>query len=193
MFGALFEGLKFAFKKVTKLSIPYFSLEENDLRFKITSDYSFKYPISNIETKTRHDAYVLDAYTLKTKEIYIEYIHTYSDATWNGQAFGHFLSLLKENIGAKRFELVDNYEFSHYQFQTYFVDGSYYLNVVYLYEMNKDIFVIDKKYSLFQALLKNFKKDYEYSFDEKFNLDLDFNFSLVKKNSINNYFRVTSS
>jgi len=106
VFGALFEGLKFAFKKVTKLSIPYFSLEENDLRFKITSDYSFKYPISNIETKTRHDAYVLDAYTLKTKEIYIEYIHTYSDATWNGQAFGHFLSLLKKNIGAKRFELL---------------------------------------------------------------------------------------
>jgi len=59
--------------------------------------------------------------------------------------------------------------------------------------MNKDIFVIDKKYSLFQALLKNFKKDYKFSFDEKFNLDLDFNFSLVKKNSINNYFRVTSS
>ena len=193
MFGALFEGLKFAFKKVTKLSIPYFSLEENDLRFKITSDYSFKYPISNIETKTRHDAYVLEAYTLKTKELYIEYIHTYQDTTWNGQALGHFISLLKDNIGAKKFDLVDNYEFSHYQFQTYFVDGSYYLNVVYLYEMNKDIFVIDKKYSLFQALLKNFKKDYKFSFDEKFNLDLDFNFSLVKKNSINNYFRVTSS
>ncbi|QKF72918.1 hypothetical protein AFAEC_0736 [Aliarcobacter faecis] len=193
MFGALFEGLKFIFKRVTKLSIPYFSLEENDLKFKITSEYSYKFPISNIETKTRHDAYVVDAYTLKTKEIYVEYIHIYYDASWNGQALGHFLSLLKENIFAKNFDLVDSYEFNHYEFRTYFVDNSYYLNIIYLYENSKEIFIIDKKFSLFQGLLRNFKKNYTFTFDEKFNLDLDFSFSLVKKNATNNYFKVTSS
>ena len=193
MFGALFEGFKFAFKKVTRLSIPYFSLEENDLKFKITSDYSFKYPISNIETKTRHDAYVLEAYTLKTKELYIEYIHTYQDTTWNGQALGYFISLLKDNIGAKKFELVDNYEFSHYEFKTYFVDNEYYINVIYLYENSKEVFIVDKRYSLFEPLLRNFKKNYSFNFHEEFNLDLDLNFSLVKKNSVNNYFRVTTS
>ncbi|WP_198305741.1 hypothetical protein [Arcobacter vandammei] len=193
MFGALFEGLKFIFKRVTKLSIPYFSLEENDLSFKISSDYSFKYPISNIETKTRHDAYVVEAYTLKTNELYIEYINTYYDTSWNGQALGYFLSLLKDDIGAKKIDLVDSYEFSHYEFRTYFVDNSYYLNIIYLYENSKEIFIIDKKYSLFQSLLRNFKKDYSFNFDEKFNLDLNFTFSLVKKNAINNYFRVTSS
>ena len=193
MFGALFEGLKFAFKKVTKLSIPYFSLEENDLRFKISSDYSYKFPVSNIETKTRHDAYVLDAYTLKTNELYIEYIHTYQDTMWNGQAFGHFLSLLKENIKASSFELVDNYEYSHYEFKTYFVDKKYYLNIIYLYENSKEIFIVDKRDRLFSALLRNFKKDYHFDFEDKFNLDLNLSFSVVKKNATNNYFRVTSS
>ncbi len=193
MFGALFEGLKFAFKKVTKLSIPYFSLEENDLRFKISSDYSYKFPVSNIETKTRHDAYVLDAYTLKTNELYIEYIHTYQDTMWNGQAFGHFLSILKDDIKASSFELVDNYEYSHYEFKTYFVDKKYYLNIIYLYENSKEIFIVDKRDRLFSALLRNFKKDYHFDFEDKFNLDLNLSFSVVKKNATNNYFRVTSS
>lgn len=193
MFGALFEGLKFAFKKVTKLSIPYFSLEENDLRFKITSDYSFKYPISNIETKTRHDAYVLDAYTLKTKELYLEYIHTYENTTWSGASFGYFLSILKDEVAAKKFELVDNYEFSHYEFKTYFVDDTYYLNTIYLYDGNKEIFIVDKRYLLYEALIRNFKKDYSFKFEEKFNLDLDLNFSLTKQNGLNNYFKVSSS
>ena len=68
MLNALYNALKYIFKKVTKLSIPYFSLEENYLKFKITSEFSFKFLLSNIETKTRHDAYVLDAYNLKTKD-----------------------------------------------------------------------------------------------------------------------------
>lgn len=193
MFGALFEGLKFAFKKVTRLSIPYFSLEENDLKFKISTEHSFKYPISNIETKTRHDAYVIEAYTLKTKEIYIEYIQPYQDVSWNGQALGYFLSLLKENIGAKKFDLVDNYEFSHYEFKTYFVDNEYYINVIYLYENSREIFVVDKKISLFEPLLKNFRRNYSFNFPKKFKEDLDLTFSLVKNNSINSYFRVSNS
>ena len=75
MIEALFKVLKFIFKRVTKLSIPYFSLEENIFKFRITSEYIFDFPISNIETKTRHDAYVLDAYTLKTKENPLNLFH----------------------------------------------------------------------------------------------------------------------
>ena len=50
MLNALYNALKYIFKKVTKLSIPYFSLEENYLKFKITSEFSFKFLLSNIET-----------------------------------------------------------------------------------------------------------------------------------------------
>lgn len=63
--GIIRELLGSFFKTITKLSRPYFSLEENELKFKINSDDFFKFPISNVETKTRHDSYVLEAYTLK--------------------------------------------------------------------------------------------------------------------------------
>ena len=82
MLNALYNALKYIFKKVTKLSIPYFSLEENYLKFKITSEFSFKFLLSNIETKTRHDAYVLDAYNLKTKDIYINKNNTGRFPNW---------------------------------------------------------------------------------------------------------------
>ena len=67
---------KSLFKKIKKLSRPYFSLEENELKFKIDSDTFYKFPILNIETKTRYDSYILDAYTLKADNIHLEYIHT---------------------------------------------------------------------------------------------------------------------
>ncbi|AXK47985.1 hypothetical protein CRU87_07765 [Aliarcobacter trophiarum LMG 25534] len=193
MFDNIIKFLKFVFKRVTKLSIPYFSLGENNLRFKITSEFIYKYPLSSMETKTRYDSYVISAYTLKMDDLYLEYIETYVDTTWSGDAFSLFISLLKDEISAKRFDLVEEYIYPHYVFRTYFVDNSYYLNLVFIYENSKNIFIIDKKESLFTPLLRSFMKTYDFDFKNKFNNNLDFNFSLVKKNAINNYFRVTSS
>lgn len=193
MFGALFEGLKFAFKKVTKLSIPYFSLEENDLRFKITSDYSFKYPISNIETKTRHNSYVLETYTLKTDDLYIEYIHTETSVTWNGQAFSFFLNLIKQDLKIKDMKLLEKKEFSHYEFLTYEINDDYILNFIYIYEISKEIFIIDFKGELYENLLRNFQKDYKYKYEKKEHHLVDLNTSLVKNNAIYDYFRMSGS
>ncbi|MDD4330286.1 MAG: hypothetical protein PHD79_10050, partial [Aliarcobacter sp.] len=83
----LFKSL---FQTIKKLSRPYFSLEENELKFKIDSDTFFKFPILNIETKTRYDSYILDAYTLKADNIHLEYIHTDNDISWNAQALSFF-------------------------------------------------------------------------------------------------------
>lgn len=193
MFSSLLKLFKFAFKKLTKLSRPYFSLEENNLKFKIDSEYFFKYPISNIDTKTRHDAYVLDAYTLKTQDVFIEYIHTYTDVTWNGQALSFFISLLKSQLNPKTFELVEQEEYSKYEFRTYKIDNSYFLNIIYIYEMSKEIFIIDKKSDLYEKLLQNFKKSYVYNFEKNENLTLDFNFSLVKSNALRSYFTISST
>ena len=55
MFRTIFDLFKFIFKKVTKLSIPYFSVEENDLKFKISTDSYYKYTLYNIVIKVRHD------------------------------------------------------------------------------------------------------------------------------------------
>uniref|UniRef100_UPI0040482ABE hypothetical protein n=1 Tax=Aliarcobacter sp. TaxID=2321116 RepID=UPI0040482ABE len=69
--GFILDGLKSVFKTLTKLSRPTFTLGENELIFKIDSDVFYKYQISNIETKTRHDPYILDAYTLTSNKLYI--------------------------------------------------------------------------------------------------------------------------
>lgn len=194
MVGAIFEGLKMIFKTITKLSRPYVSLEENDLKFKIDSDNTFKYTLSNIDTKTRHDPYIIDAYTLSANEIYLEYIHTDIDVSWNGQALSFFISLLKDNIKAKNFDLIEKEEFSHYEFLTYKVDNSYFLNVIYIYEVSKEVFIVDKKAELYEKLLKNFKKDYVYRFEkDSNNIPKIENLSLVKNNAMNSYFAISSN
>lgn len=194
MVGAIFEGLKMIFKTITKLSRPYVSLEENDLKFKIDSDNTFKYTLSNIDTKTRHDPYIIDAYTLSANEIYLEYIHTDIDVSWNGQALSFFIGLLKDNIKAKNFDLVEKEEFSHYEFLTYKVNNSYFLNVIYIYEVSKEVFIVDKKAELYEKLLKNFKKDYVYRFEKNSNnIPKIENLSLVKNNAMNSYFAISSN
>ena len=95
MFRTIFDLFKFIFKKVTKLSIPYFSVEENDLKFKISTDSYYKYTLYNIVIKVRHDPYVYEAYTLKANNIFIEYIHTLNDVMWNSQPFSYFFKSSK--------------------------------------------------------------------------------------------------
>lgn len=191
--GIIIDTLKSVFKTITKLSRPYFSLEENELKFKIDSDDFYKYPISNVETKTRHDSYVLEAYTLKTKDLFMEYIHIDSDVSWNSQALGSFISLLKENLKIRNMDLLEKKEFNHYEFLTYKIDDNYILNIIYIYEINKDIFIIDKQSELYENLLKNFQKDYKYTLEKNSNLNLDINVSLVKNNAMRSYFGIRSN
>ena len=191
--GMVKDALKSVFKTITILSRPYFSLEENELKFKIDSDNFYKYPISNVEIKTRHDSYVLEAYTLKTKDLFIEYIHIDSDVSWNSQALGYFISLLKENLKIRNMDLLEKKEFNHYEFLTYKIDGNYILNIIYIYEINKDVFIIDKQSELYENLLKNFQKDYKYTLEKNSNLNLDINVSLVKNNAMRSYFGIRSN
>ena len=121
-------------------------------------------------------------------------IHTDIDVSWNGQALSFFISLLKDNIKAKNFDLVEKEEFSHYEFLTYKVDNSYFLNVIYIYEVSKEVFIVDKKAELYEKLLKNFKKDYVYRFEkDSNNIPKIENLSLVKNNAMNSYFAISSN
>ncbi|WP_418186455.1 hypothetical protein [Aliarcobacter lanthieri] len=193
MFEALFKLLKFIFKKVTKLSIPYFSIEENDLKFKISTDNFYKFTLYNIEMKTRHDSYVYEAYTLKANNIFLEYIHTYNDTIWNVQALSCFLDLLKDNLKINSFENYEKKIYNHYEFNIYRVNKTYNLHIIYIYEMQKEIFIVDTKGDLYENLLKNFEKTYTYNFPKNENINIDLNVSLVKNNAINAYFRLASN
>ena len=191
--GMITNAFKSFFKTITKLSRPYFTLEENQLKFKIDSDNFYLFSISNIETKTRHNSYVLETYTLKTDDLYIEYIHTETSVTWNGQAFSFFLNLIKQDLKIKDMKLLEKKEFSHYEFLTYEINDDYILNFIYIYEISKEIFIIDFKGELYENLLRNFQKDYKYKYEKKEHHLVDLNTSLVKNNAIYDYFRMSGS
>jgi hypothetical protein len=190
--GLVIDTLKSFSKTLSKLSRPYFSLEENELKFKIDSENFYKFPITNIETKTRHDSYVLEAYTLKADNLHVEYIHTQNDVSWNGQALSFFKDLLKENLKIKSLDLLEKREFSHYEFLVYKIDYQYIVNVIYIYEINKEVFIIDTKGELYENLLNFFDKTYLYKF-EKNPIDYkNLNISLVKNNAMKSYFNFQS-
>lgn len=190
--GMIIDAFDSFFKTIKKLSRPYFSLEENELKFKIDSDTFYIFPITNIETKTRFDSYVLDAYTLKADNLHLEYIHTADDISWNGQALSFFKDLLKETIKAKSMELLEQKEFGHYEFLVYKINNNFILNIIYIYEVNKEVFIVDTKGELYENLLKNFDKTYEYNFERKAINSIDLNLSLVKNNTMKSYFALQS-
>lgn len=190
--GIIFDSLKAVVKKITKLSRPYFALEENQIRFKIDSEIFYNYPIENIEIKTRHDSYVIDAYTLNSDELYIEYIQTDHDVTWNGLALPYFMNLLKTNLRIKDMQQLEKKEFNHYEFYTYKVDEEYILNIIHIYEVDKEIFIVDKKANLYEDLLKNFEKNYNYKYEKNLDISIYMNFSLVRNNAMNSYFSLSS-
>ncbi len=190
--GVIINALKSIFKTLTKLSRPYFSLEENELKFKIDSDNFYFFPISDIETKTRHNPYVMEAYTIKTKDLYIEYIHTDPSVSWNAGALSFFIDLIKQDLKIKNMHLLQKKEFPHYEFLTYKIDDDYIFNFIYIYEINKDIFIIDFKGELFENLLRNFEKNYRYEYEKNQNLSIDLNSSLVKNNALYEYFRISN-
>lgn len=186
--GIIIDSIESIFKSIKKLSRPYFTLEENELKFKIDSDTFYKFPILNVETKTRYDSYVLEAYTLKADNLHLEYIHTADDISWNGQALSFFKDLLKDNIKAKSMELLEEKEFVHYEFMVYKINDYFILNIIYIYEINKEIFIIDTDGELYENLLKNFDKNYTYDFEKKPINFKDLNISLVKNNAMKSYF-----
>ena len=189
--GAFLDLFKSLFKTISKLSRPYFTLEENDLKFKIDSDTFFHFPISNIETKTRIDPYVLEAYTLKADHIHLEYIHTDIDVNWNGEAFSFFKNLLKSELGLSYLELLEKREFKHYDFVVYKTNNDYILNLIHIYEINKDVFIIDTNSKLYESLLKNFDKKYEYKFEKNIDEFENINISLAKNNALYSFFNAS--
>lgn len=191
--GFFTDTFKNIFRTITKLSRPYFTFEENFLKFKITSDDFYIHTLKEVDVKTRHDPYILEAYTINTDTLYLEYIQTEEDIQWNGLALEFFLELLKSSLRTKQIRELEKKEFEHYTFLSYEIEEKYILNIIYIYEINKDVFIVDKTSKLYQALLKKFDKSYIYTFKENENIVLNLNCSLVKNNAFKNYFGLSEN
>lgn len=190
--GIISDTFKSIFKTLTKLSRPTFSLEDNELRFKIESDKFYIFPVENLEIKTRHDSYVLEAYTVNTDDLYLEYINVDVDVTWRGLPLGHFTNLLKNELKLISLDLLEKIELKNYTFLTYKINNEYILNIINISDVDKEVFIIDTKANLYENLLKNFQKSYVYKFEKNNNVSLYLNLSLAKNNAFHDYFGLDS-
>ena len=191
--GFITNSLKSIVKKFTKLSRPVFNFEENILKFKINSEQFYTYELEDFDIKTRHDPYTLQAYTLKSQNLFIEYIQTDIDVAWNALPSSLYIDLVKQKLNLKSMEVLEKYEFKNYEFITFKLDEHYILNFIYIYETNKDVFILDINSKLYVNLLKNFIKSYTYEHDKNCEDSVDFNFSITRENNLNNYFSYDGS
>lgn len=190
--GFFKQVFKSVFKNIIDLSRPIFTFENNELKFKINSEYYYTFALNNYETKTRHDSYILEAYTISSDNLFVEYVHVDNDVIWNGLASSFFVNLFKEKLPINSMQVIEKKEFEHYKFITYKINDEFTLNFIYIYEINKDIFIIEKNAELYINLLQSFQKDYKYKFDKNQDLEFDINISIVKENALNGYFNLSN-
>ncbi|KAB7888313.1 hypothetical protein GA417_00620 [Poseidonibacter ostreae] len=85
-------------------------------------------------------------------------------------------------------DLLEKKEYKNFDFYTFKIDNHFILNFIYVYELNKDVFILDIKSELYENLLKNFDKEYIYKFEKNKEDVLDIDISIVKENNFFNYF-----
>lgn len=175
-------------KTIIKVSRPVFSIEANELHFKLSSDLFYTYTLENFDIKTRHDPYTSDAFTLKTPSFYLEHIKVDEDTIWQGQALSLYEEFLKEQLKINKFQLLEDKNFENYEFKIYRVDDEFLLHLVYIWELNKDVFILDFDTSLFKTLITNLDENYIYKYENEKRLNIDFDSSLVKLNAFKGYF-----
>ncbi len=172
---------------IAKASIPTYKFEENSLIFKLNNDQFFTYDLGEYEIKTRHDSYVLEAYTLKNDDIFLEYIRTHNNASWNGQPLSLFEGFFKIKLNIKSFKLLEEKEINKYTFKVFKVDDSFVLHIIYIYTAVSDIIIVDMKGELYKNLLTRLDESYKYKFNDEKKGFVNFNISMIKENYIQNF------
>ena len=175
-------------KFIATASIPTYKFEDNKLHFKVKSDEFYDYDLGEYNIKTRHDPFVLEAYTLDSKDIFIEYIRLDHSAQWNGLSLSFFETFFKEKLKIKEFEIIEKKEYGHYTFKTYKINDSFNIHMIFISTVVSDIMILDTKGNLYKNLIFRLDGNYEYKFENDEKGDINFNISMVKENSIRGFF-----
>ena len=180
------------FKQITdyiaRATLPIYKFENNRLFFKVENDQYYEYELVNYEIKTRHDPYVLEAYTLSTKDIFLEYIKNDSNVSWSGQALSLYEGFIKEKLKIDELKVLEDSDIGNYTFRVYNIDKSFVIHIIYIYTASSNIIIIDAKGVLYKALRQNLDTSYKYSFDDMNRGEINFNISMVKENCLRGYF-----
>lgn len=131
---------------------------------------------------------VNSSYTKKNKDLFIEYINLDISCSWAALPRTHFIDLYKESLDMKTFELIERYDYENKEFNTYKIDGKYYINLIWESRANEEKFILDTKGLYFHKELRKYKNNYKNLFLSKERYKKDYNHSLVEKNLFNRYF-----
>lgn len=180
------------FKKIAnfiaKASISTFKFENNQLCFKLKNDEFYEFDLVDYEIKTRHDSYIIEAYTLSTQRIFLEYIRLDSNTNWKGQPLSLYEKFLKEKLKIKELNVLEKKQINSYTFKTYKVDDDFVLHIIHISTVMDEVLIIDTKGDLYKNLLFRLDGKYIYKYDKEKKGNVNFNISMVKENCIKDFF-----
>lgn len=175
-------------KAIKQASVSTYSFENNNLKFLIDGDEFYIYELGQYDMKTRHDPYTMEAYTLKNSDVHVEFIRCDASIDWRGQPRSLYEGLMKEKLKVSM-ELKERIEIDKYEFSTYKIDDNFILHFIYIWENQKNTFIIDTQGKLYTELLCKLKPTYTYNFDNEEKGSVNFDLSLVKNNAFEYYFK----
>lgn len=173
---------------IKKASIPSFRFENNHFYFKLRDDTFYEYDLKEYDMKTRHDSYVIEAYTLSNEDIYLEYMKTDPNTSWNGEALSLYQDFFKEKLFIKSFETLETKKIGTYTFKSFKIDESFVLHMIHIFMGRSDVIIIDMKGDLYKNLLFRLDGNYLYKYDEEEKGSVNFNISMVKENNLRSFF-----
>lgn len=135
-----------------------------------------------------NDAFYSNINDKKYGTLYIEYISLHNNCQWNGYQRGYFEYLYKKTLGIKSMKKVRRINHKSYEFSTYLIDGKYYMDLIYNYEIGSDTFIVDNKGLLAQSLIRQFDSNYISEHLNKSRFNKEYKNSLVRTNFFNRYF-----
>lgn len=133
-------------------------------------------------------SYIGKSTTKEFGQVFVEYINLNSNCKWNGLSRGFFTDLFKSTLKIDSFKLIERKEFKNYEFSTYLVDEKYFMNIIYIYTVYEDYFIIDYNGIYSDRLIKEFDEAYINLYLNKPRFFTNYKNSLVRMNMLNSYF-----
>ena len=152
--------------------------------------------LQNLENNKRnytYDSCTNFSYFAQNKEekfgkLFYEYINLDRSCSWNGFQRGFFEDLFKSTLKIKDMKIIERVEFKNYEFTTYIIDDKYYMNLIYIYTVYEDFFIVDYDGKLFDEMIRKYDKNYINKFLKELRFNSNYSNSLVKMNILNGYF-----
>lgn len=180
------------FSSCAALSYSYNS-ENKQLNFAFNNGLLYTAALHNPKKRAQFDACSSFSYTLNDSssswgDVFIEHIGLHSNCKFNAESLGLFLYEFKEQLKLQKFEKLQTLVHDNYEFRTYKINDTYFVNFIFIYTSFDYTFIVDYEGKLSQALLQQFDASFESNFLNHPRFKANYDYSLVKMNVFKGYF-----